>query len=306
MDNKLKSEITTFLLDRGADLIGFAATETWAKEGMVPERYRPDALWPHVNSVIVIGCQMPLPIVETTPSVQHRDLYNTCNRMLDDLAFHLSRWLNRHGHASIPLSRDGYANIQTLIRKPGAAFSHVFAAQYAGLGYIGINNTILTKKFGPRVRFVSVFTEAKIPPDPMLREGLCIRCGACADLCPVGALKISKKALREDVIITAQYNRRSCTEWARLLTQRGCYPCGICIKVCPVGEDRGLYERDQTARHYRREIDTSVTNSPDPFYRSWNHIRNHGSLFFNEDITSDDTLRSIIEKIKNNMDGREQ
>ena len=39
-------------------------------------------------------------------------------------------------HASTFFSRDGYANIDVLLRKPAAAFSHTFAAQYAGLGNV--------------------------------------------------------------------------------------------------------------------------------------------------------------------------
>ena len=87
----LKKEITAYLQDRGADLVGFTSPDRWVKDGRVSAPYRPDALWPLTRSIIVIGIQMPLPVVETTPSVQHRDLYNTCNRVLDDLAFAI-RW----------------------------------------------------------------------------------------------------------------------------------------------------------------------------------------------------------------------
>ena len=159
-------EITAYLRERGADLVGFAAADIWDEDDRTPEAYRPKALWPKARSVIVIGMAMPLPIVETTPSVQHRDLYNACNRSLDDLAFDLARRLARGGCAAIHHSRDGYANINVLIKNPRAAFSHTLAAYYAGLGYIGLNNTVLTREFGPRVRFVSVFTEAVLSGSP--------------------------------------------------------------------------------------------------------------------------------------------
>jgi len=300
MNHALKETIKTYLFERGADLVGTARADTWDTFGIVPEPSRPSSLWPPVKSVIVIGIQMPLPIVETTPSVQHRDLYNTCNRKLDSLAFDTARWLMRQGYAALPLSRDGYASIHVLIKNPRAAFSHSFAAQYAGLGHVGINNTILTREFGPRVRFVSVFTAAVLPPDDAAKQNLCIRCGACVDMCPVDALIIDKKSLRDTGVLLAKYDTHACTEWARKLTKRGCYPCGICIKVCPVGMDRILYERLKKTGHYRRELATAVFDTTDPFYASWNHIRRHGSSLIDESVTNVTTLEEVFRKIRDN------
>ncbi|MBI2876813.1 MAG: epoxyqueuosine reductase, partial [Candidatus Tectomicrobia bacterium] len=240
----MKEELLRHLYDLGADIVGVASAKTWSQVGRVPEAYRPESLWPPTQSVIVIGLQMPLPIVETTPSVQHTELYRTCNRILDNMAFDLTRWLNRRGHASTFFSRDGYASIQVLIEKPVAAFAHIFAAQYAGLGTVGVNHTILSRPFGPRVRFVSVFTEAELPPDPMLEKNLCIRCGVCVECCPVNAFSITKEALAAgEEVVVADYDKRACAERHKLLAAKGCYPCGICVKVCPVGEDRKLYGR---------------------------------------------------------------
>jgi epoxyqueuosine reductase QueG len=300
MSEKLKEDIAVYLQDQGVDLWGAASAEQWVRDGRVPVAYRPTAIWPSACSVIVIGLQMPLPIVETTPSVQHRDLYNTCNRRLDDLAFDLTRRLNRQGHAAIPLSRDGYANIHHLIRKPAAAFAHTFSAYYAGLGNIGINNTILTRSFGPRVRFVSVFTDAVVPAQEP-PERLCVRCGACARLCPVGALRIDKKDLADHDVPVASYHRRACAQWARALTERGCYPCGICVKVCPVGEDRKLYGRIKAISHYARERDASA-DTGDPYYQAWAHMRAHGSGIQDQDALSLGELMAVAQEIKKEND----
>jgi epoxyqueuosine reductase QueG len=210
--------------------------ERWDEEGIVPPEYRPRALWPPVRTVIVIGMEMPLPVVETTPSVLHMELYRTVNRQLDGLAVLLMRYLNRLGHASFFFSRDGYSSLKALREKPFAAFSHVMAAKYAGLGTIGLSHCLLTPEFGPRVRFVSVFTAAVLPPDALVKEDLCIRCGLCALCCPKKALKV-----RKDQII-GDYDKMACLEQAEELTKGRNYPCGICIKVCPVGKDRELYQ----------------------------------------------------------------
>ena len=136
MNHKLKRDIVRYLHEQGADKVGVASCKAWPEAGMVPEDYWPHSLWPAAKSVVVIGLQMLLPIVETTPSSQHMELYRTCNRVLDSLAFNLTRWLNRQGHASVFFSRDGYARIDVLLQKPAAAFAHIFAARYAGLGHV--------------------------------------------------------------------------------------------------------------------------------------------------------------------------
>jgi epoxyqueuosine reductase QueG len=274
----VKGELVRYLYDLGADLVGVASVETWSRVGRVAPAYRPEALWAPARSVVVIGLEVPLPIVETTPSTQHMELYRTCNRRLDDMAFDLTRWLNRRGHAAVFFSRDGYANIDVLIQKPAAAFAHNFAAEYAGLGNVGVNHTVLTKRYGPRVRFVSVLTQTELPPDLVLRDALCIRCRACVDCCPVEAFKITRDELRsEEPFVVAEYDKRACAERSKFLRNKGCYPCGICIKVCPVGEDRKLYGRENVLRHYRKEAAALARDPDDPAYRSWVHVRRHGS-----------------------------
>src|SRR3972149_8730487 len=62
----LKGLIIQFCKDRGADLIGFAPVERWDEAGEVPPDFRPQAIWPPARTVIAMGMEMPLPIVETT------------------------------------------------------------------------------------------------------------------------------------------------------------------------------------------------------------------------------------------------
>lgn len=99
-NSDLKGLIIRFCKDRGADLVGFAPVERWDKAGEVPPDFRPQAIWSPARTVIVIGMEMPLPIVETTPSILHKETYDTSNRELDQLAYDLTRYLNRLGHAS--------------------------------------------------------------------------------------------------------------------------------------------------------------------------------------------------------------
>jgi len=293
MDHKLKIAVVRYLHEQGADKVGVASCETWHEVGMVPQDYRPSSIWPPAKSVIVLGLQMPLPIVETTPSSQHMELYRTCNRVLD-------RWLNRRGHASLFFSRDGYARIDVLLQKPAAAFAHIFAAQYAGLGNIGVNHTILTNEFGPRVRLVSVLTEAELPPDRMLRKPLCVRCHACVDCCPVQAFTYRKDS------VVAEYDKLACAQRAKLLVEKGRYPCGICIKVCPVGSDRDLYHSTQRHRQYLEEQKALVRNQDDPAYREWTHVRRHGSWPLSDELFPEFGPKTTSKKGKKKAPRRRQ
>jgi epoxyqueuosine reductase len=266
----LKRKIVRFCRARGADLVGFAPAERWDEAGEVPPDFRPRALWPPARTVIAIGMEMPLPMVETTPSILHKELYETSNRKLDGLAYDLTRFLNRQGQASFFFPRDGYGTLRALREKNLAAFGHVMAAKYAGLGTIGASHNLLTPEFGPRVRLVSVFTEAALPPDPPSAKELCIRCAACAKCCPKGAIR-----MREDRVI-ADYDKSACLEMTEELTARRCYPCGICTKVCPIGKDRVLYKQTRAMKKYLEEAKALEENPDDPEYRSWTQARKYG------------------------------
>ena len=266
----LKNRIIRFCRNRGVDLVGFAPVERWGHAGEVPLDFRPAAIWPMARTVIVMGLEMPLPVVETTPSVVHMEMYKTANTELDQLAYDLTRYLNRLDHPSFFFPRDGFGSMRALREKNCAAFSHVMAAKYAGLGTIGASHCLLTPEFGPRVRFVSVFTSAEIPPDPTLEKELCIKCEACAKCCPKRAIR-----MRPDRIIGG-YDDQACLGMAEELVARRCFPCGICTKVCPVGEDRARYAQKGAMKKYLREAEALAANPDDPEYKSWTHLRKYG------------------------------
>lgn len=80
--------------------------------------------------------------------------------------------------------RDCYFNISVLVRNPNAAFSHVIAGYYAGIGTIGDSHNLLSKEFDPRIRLVSIITDLDIPEDEILEKNLCLHCKKCMKNCP--------------------------------------------------------------------------------------------------------------------------
>ncbi|HUS75972.1 MAG TPA: 4Fe-4S binding protein [Methanothrix sp.] len=267
MSEELLSAIRKRCKKMEIPLVGVAGVQRWKDppfQPWMPEEFYPQSIFPQAKSVIVIGLPVSLPVLETSPSIYYRELYNTVNALLDQYTYRLSNFLNERGHPSVFVPRDGYSGIKALLKNPVAFFSHRHAALLAGLGNFGTNNMLLTPQYGPRVRFGSVFTAAELPPDPLLKEELCTRCMRCVKMCPA-------KALDERDYPEGLTDKKSCTAHSAKLASRGISPCGICIKVCPVGEDRKLYGRE----------DASIYSRKDRFpeeHRAWEHVQRYGGL----------------------------
>jgi epoxyqueuosine reductase len=269
-NNVLKTKIIREAKRLGAELVGFAPVERWNKFNEVSPDYRPQALWSKAQTVIVLAVPMLLPIIESTPSINYTVQYDASNSLLDQMAYRLANYLNNLGYASIFMPRDGYGSLDILLKNPLGCFGLIHAAKYAGLGTIGYSHNVITPEYGPRVRFVAVFTEAKIPGSRMLKKELCNKCSICKKLCPAQAFTD-----RQDSIAT-EMDVIKCTRHHQVLLQEKRWPCGICAKVCPVGKDRELYQSKNIGL-YLKEREGIDKDPNDPRYRHLVHFRTHGS-----------------------------
>ncbi len=156
-------------------------------------------------------------------SVYLHHVYEVVTRRLDFLAYDIAGWLTDKGHRAFPIPASPPYDSQKLM----GIFSHKLAAHLSGLGWIGKSCLLLTDRFGPRIRFVSVLT------DPPLRAGKsidrpCGKCRVCVDSCPVRAFTGAEfspnqgRELRFDVFKCSEYRKD--------------HPCGVCVKSCPKGK----------------------------------------------------------------------
>lgn len=152
--------------------------ERWAEYPIQRPEFWPQHIWPWVKNVIVLGIPLYVPMMAAAPSMIYQELYDASNRILDDMAYRLTNFITTElGYRALYFPRDCYYSIEVLLDRPEAAFSHVLAAYYAGMGTIGDSHNLITKEFGPRLRMVSVLTDAPIAADAMLEEQLYTHCG---------------------------------------------------------------------------------------------------------------------------------
>jgi epoxyqueuosine reductase len=190
----LTEELKRYLKDTvEVDYVGVSPVERLAG---APEGYRPTDFLPGAKNVVVMAVKLPNGAVQAIYRA-HEDkkrymlcMYGTHGHMftpnthLNFAAYRAARFLERYGHISAPLPSGPGGG--------GAPFSHRHAMVAAGIGELGLNHIVLTPDYGPRVRAVSVITQADLEPDPLYSgPKICDRakCGdICVKICPSHAL----------------------------------------------------------------------------------------------------------------------
>ena len=124
-------------------------------------------------------------------------------------------------------------------------FFHKMAATWEGIGWIGKTALMVTEKFGPRVRFVSVLLKEPLEKNgiPMeksvvpVEKSLCGNCSICVEECPAGAGngRLWDIHTSRDSFFDAYACMNKCRELCLKNLDRNITICGICVKVCPVG-----------------------------------------------------------------------
>ncbi len=152
-------------------------------------------------------------------------VYEVVTRALDQLGFYVSRWLSDQGFRTFPVPCSTPYNFQKL----EGIISHKLAAHLAGLGWIGKNCLLLTDLFGPRVRFVTILTNAPLQTGSPINKP-CGKCHVCIDACPVKAF--TGKEFREEDPRHLRFDALKCSEYRKE------HPCGLCVSSCPQGKSR--------------------------------------------------------------------
>ncbi|MFO8089269.1 MAG: 4Fe-4S double cluster binding domain-containing protein [Desulfatiglandaceae bacterium] len=180
---------------------------------------------------LVDGIVDQLPHHKEIPVARTYDyLYDTVNASLNRIALRASVMLNESGYQSLLIPAS-----QTLDSENGfGLFSHKLAARLAGLGWVGPSCLLITPEFGPRIRWVTVLTDAPLETGTPV-ENRCGDCRECVDACPVNAFTgrvFSPEEPRE-----ARFDVRRCMDYRANLQKNvtGVRVCGMCVYICPYG-----------------------------------------------------------------------
>jgi epoxyqueuosine reductase len=224
-------KVKAAIVEMGADLVGVADLEP-----LKTLRTDPPDLLDSFSRAVSIAVQLPVAafeMISDRPTPIYNSVYQTANRILDEIAFHAATLLQTDGSWSIPIPAS-----QVLDREDWyGAISHKAVARMAGLGWIGKNLLLITPQYGSRVRLATVLTNDPLDVDTPL-ENRCGNCTFCRDACPVQAIKgVNTKDYYRDRDEALSFSRcvdKLTGEFANL-PEIGAPICGICIKACPFG-----------------------------------------------------------------------
>ena len=212
----LKQELQELARANWMRYFGVASVDRFAH---MPEGHRPGDLLPGAKSVLVMGMVIPEGAIRANlrayEGLRHAIFtyvvygYNKINDQLDWAAlqaiFHIEKKEKRKAYG-IPASKPRDEKLFM------AAMSNRYAAVCAGLGEFGWSGFVLTPENGPRVRWISVITDAEIDPDPLPGgPKLCdpAKCHTCVEVCPTGALSRDKAVQVEIQDYLTSYSLRN-------------------------------------------------------------------------------------------------
>ncbi len=216
--NELRKQIEDYI--KGylmTESVGFASVDRFESS---PRGHHPTDLLPGAKTVIVYAVSIPaalsrfkhffkdselMPEFATVKDSEHWYDYTVQNPRMgeantyisrygydwpqiknQDVAFHLSQWLERLGYYTLPVpgSTGGWGT--DLHHTPWRrSFSIRHAAFAAGLGEIGLSGLLLVPEYGPNIRLDCVITTAEFEPTPLFEEKLCLgeKCLKCIKKC---------------------------------------------------------------------------------------------------------------------------
>lgn len=169
----------------------------------------------------------------TGAALYRHNSYDIVNAALDSMALRIANTLQREGYRALPVPASKRASDE----KIAGIFSHKLAAHLAGLGWIGKSCLLVTPDHGPRVRWVTILTDAPLVSTGKPMEPRCGKCTECMDICPVHAF--TGRPFHENEPREARFDAAACDRYFKKLEEgSGPVVCGLCLFVCPHGRKK--------------------------------------------------------------------
>lgn len=199
----------------GADLCGIASIDRF--EGVDPQR-DPKSILPDATCVIGFGFRVPKGLYYC---MEHKTQFNNYTSLgvkyIDEefseiFLLKMASLIENEGYdacvqrnvSNLKIQGDKSQNpelIDTYELKyaspvapgkpvPDVIMDFPFAAQACGLGSVSCHGNVITKEYGPFVRFIFLVTDLPLEADEPFKQALCDQCGACAKACPGHAIDV--------------------------------------------------------------------------------------------------------------------
>ncbi|WP_323735557.1 hypothetical protein PXD04_06565 [Methanosphaera sp. ISO3-F5] len=186
---------------------------------------------------IAIGHKMIEEIIENIPltysndklAQEYLDEYFNSHQRVSKIADRIVEEIEKEGYDALVLDVSG-KNENLNLKMP---FSNKASAHLAGIGWLGKNNLLTTKEFGPRLTWATILTNAPLSEyagDTM--ESPCGKCTVCVKACP-------GKAITDLPDPKKSYSPEKCGEFLMSRKNEG-HPvaCGMCLYICPFGNEK--------------------------------------------------------------------
>ncbi len=174
---------------------------------------------------IVMGIEMDWDWIKHSPYPEASAATALAYSRMAELSSSLAKYIRALGYPAIPSGNDTAQSIPLAID--------------AGLGELGRLGLLLSPEYGPRQRLCKVFTDLPLVPDKPIDFGIqryCEKCHACAQACPVNAIRWEERTTEP----TSISNRTGILRWPVNVAK--CYlfwrenrgtDCSNCIAACP-------------------------------------------------------------------------
>ena len=195
---------------------------TGMEEPVIENRVNPKETMDNVKSIIV--CAFPYYIGEFKESniskyCYGEDYHIVVKEMLQQICDYLSMNIE---------------NFEYKVFADNGPLVDRYLAYISGIGYFGINNNIITDKYGSYVFIGYIMTNYEFTPDSPL-DKTCIKCGKCVKYCPGNALlgNYEMNPKRCLSYITQKKGELELEEKNVLESNKNIFGCDICQDVCP-------------------------------------------------------------------------
>lgn len=220
-----------FALESGAHLFGVADLSRLESLETLP----PDLFAPY-TSAISLAVRLVDDVIEeidNLPTPIYSQHYAIVNDALNQLALRVSHYIQEQGFRALPIPASQFISKEKYM----GAVSHKAVALAAGLGWQGKSLLLVSPEFGPRVRLVTILTDAPLAADAVVKNR-CGECTKCSEACPAGAIKnvnTDWHYSERDEAIDFQRCVSHLYDTCMSLPYVSAPICGVCIRACPWG-----------------------------------------------------------------------